>query len=184
MTVKTLEILLIILCWVIFFLYWIVSSKKTKAVKEVGMLGGNILWLLGIVLLFMLLSWLGPAYALPEVFLDIEILLVVIGTFLALWSRKALALNWSKDAALIKEQQLITNGPYRFIRHPIYTGFLFMSFGTALFTEKYLVVILPVIFLLFLGSKLTEEEKLLEKEFGDEYGRYKSKTKALIPFIW
>ena len=55
------------------------------------------------------------------------IAITLVGMLLSVASRKVLADNWSKDAALVENQQLVTNGPYRLVRHPIYTGFLLWS---------------------------------------------------------
>jgi protein-S-isoprenylcysteine O-methyltransferase Ste14 len=76
----------------------------------------------------------------------------------------------------------LTSGPYRFIRHPIYSGILLALLGTALATNLYWLIVL-----VFLGAyftySATVEERLMTTSFPDGYASYKAHTKMLIPFV-
>ena len=99
------------------------------------------------------------------------------------WARATLAGNWSADVVFKENHELVERGPYRYVRHPIYSGFILMAAGGILLlgTATALAVLLGLPVLLWL--KLSQEEALLTRHFPDEYPRYKARVKALIPFI-
>ena len=79
--------------------------------------------------------------------------------------------------------ELIRRGPYRLVRHPIYTGLLVMALGTALDVGQLRCwLALPLMAAAFL-IKLRQEEKLLLQHFPQEYPIYKRQVKALVPFV-
>jgi protein-S-isoprenylcysteine O-methyltransferase Ste14 len=86
---------------------------------------------------------------------------------------------------VFKEQhELIERGPYRFVRHPIYSGVLLMLFGTMLLSGTIAGVIVVVITVAALSVKARREERLLTKHFPDSYPRYRERVKsAIIPFV-
>ncbi|HWQ21086.1 MAG TPA: isoprenylcysteine carboxylmethyltransferase family protein, partial [Methanotrichaceae archaeon] len=92
--------------------------------------------------------------------------------------------NWSGDIELKKGHELITNGIYGVVRHPIYTGMLLMALGTLLLTGAIGSLLFFLIMLAFMLFKIKEEEELMTKHFPEEYPVYKRHVKALIPFIW
>ncbi len=105
------------------------------------------------------------------------------GLIVCILARKELAGNWAMQLDLKKNHELITSGPYKFVRHPIYTGFLLMFLGTAItigMAGGLIGVILQII-----GSflRIKNEEALMTKTFGKKYLEYKSHAKTLIPFL-
>lgn len=185
-------------CWVIFVFYWFFSALSVKSIRETrGWLGGNwypLLYLVGVSLMidFRFLGRLG----IPRDILAIRLLpptmavnmitvtVLVTGLVLAILARRTLARNWSGAVALKEDHELITMGPYYYVRHPIYTGMLLMMLGTAL---SFATVGASLGFLIiFVGVwlKLKQEEALLTKHFAQEYLLYKKRTKTLIPFVW
>jgi protein-S-isoprenylcysteine O-methyltransferase Ste14 len=80
------------------------------------------------------------------------------------------------------EPELVTSGPYRFVRHPIYSGLLLAVLGTALAVSLYWLIALSFLVAYFTYSA-TVEERLLTTSFPGEYARYKAHTKMLIPFV-
>ena len=112
--------------------------------------------------------------------LPIGISLFVLGCILGI----SALLKFGTIPAIRKKSNLITTGAYRVVRHPIYSGTLTAVLGWAILLKSIiLIVYFPCLFLLyFLG--LDREERILIKEYGDEYIDYKKKvTKRLIPFI-
>jgi protein-S-isoprenylcysteine O-methyltransferase Ste14 len=79
--------------------------------------------------------------------------------------------------------ELIRNGPYRYVRHPIYTGILLGLAGTVILIGEPIAVIGLLLILLAFLWKIRMEEQYLLEEFGDAYARYKSEVPALIPFL-
>lgn len=80
------------------------------------------------------------------------------------------------------EPELVTTGPYRTIRHPIYTGIIVALVGTALATSLLALIVAAVVAGYFIFSA-TREERFLAGEFPGTYPAYKARTKMLIPFL-
>jgi protein-S-isoprenylcysteine O-methyltransferase Ste14 len=109
--------------------------------------------------------------------------LIIGGAITTLSARVALARNWSGSVELQEGHELVMRGPYRFVRHPIYTGFLLMILGVALgrgTAQPFAIVLILVVVHVW---KLRAEEALLAQHFPQAYPDYKARTKALIPFV-
>jgi protein-S-isoprenylcysteine O-methyltransferase Ste14 len=81
-----------------------------------------------------------------------------------------------------EKPDLVTTGPYRYIRHPIYSGIILGLLGTALATTLYALIAVAVLAGLFIYSA-TREERFLAGEFPDAYPPYRARTKMLVPFL-
>lgn len=79
--------------------------------------------------------------------------------------------------------ELVTSGPYRYVRHPIYTGILIATIGTALAVSLYWLAVTLIIGPYFIFSA-TREEKYMTEQFPDDYPAYKKRSKMLLPFIF
>ena len=108
--------------------------------------------------------------------------LAVLGFFLLQWAHQALGNNWSDTPRLIKAQTLVTNGPYRWVRHPIYTAFLLIMSATLFLSANWFIgsmwigmTIVEVI------SRMSIEEAMLMEHFGDQYRVYRKRTGRLLP---
>jgi len=108
--------------------------------------------------------------------------LVLVGLFLAIWARVTLGGNWSARVTLKENHELIQRGPYRVVRHPIYSGLLLMIIGTAVLAGQVGGFIALVICFCGFWVKLRQEEALLSKHLPG-YSEYMQRTKALVPFI-
>jgi protein-S-isoprenylcysteine O-methyltransferase Ste14 len=91
--------------------------------------------------------------------------------------------NWSLSASIKEGHKMIKNGPYRFVRHPMYTSMLFVALGSGLLIANYPIIICTTIvgFAYYIRAK--KEETLLRVEF-PEYDKYASRTKMFIPGIF
>ena len=109
--------------------------------------------------------------------------LCVAGLAFALWARVTLGRNWSGVVTLKEGHELVERGPYRFVRHPIYTGMLIMSFATAL-VQSHMAGVLGVL-LMFASFwiKLGREETLMLRQFPERYAAYQQRVKRIIPFV-
>jgi protein-S-isoprenylcysteine O-methyltransferase Ste14 len=113
----------------------------------------------------------------------VGLVLFASGLALAVWARLCLGRNWGMPMTERAERaELVTSGPYRFVRHPIYSGLLLALLGTALATNLYWLIVLAFLGAYFIYSA-TVEERLLTTSFPGEYARYKAHTKMLIPFV-
>lgn len=107
----------------------------------------------------------------------------VLGLGVAIWARRTLAGNWSSDVTFKQGHELIESGPYRFVRHPIYTGLILMLLGTAMAkgrVQSWLGLLCQCI---GFWIKLRQEEKVMLQHFPNEYPSYRKRVKALVPFI-
>jgi protein-S-isoprenylcysteine O-methyltransferase Ste14 len=181
---------LIIACWLVFIGYWTISARGVKAVAERPTWSSipryRIPLLLGVVLLWFPFRYLGLAATLTphsEQAQAIGVFVCALGLFVAIWSRRTLAGNWSRDVTFKQGHELIQTGPYHFVRHPIYTGILLMSLGTAIVVGR-LHSWLGLIFMCAaFWIKLRQEESLMMRHFPNDYPAYRSRVKALVPFI-
>lgn len=186
---------LITLCWIIFVGYWLISSLGIK--KN---LNGRSFWQgarfrIGVIIVIFLLIQIptvrnyfhaiaNSKSASSNLILDsIGVALAVIGVALAIWARVHLGRNWGMPMSIKEKPDLVTSGPYAYIRHPIYTGILMAFIGSA-FVNGVFWFIPFVIFTVYFIYAAKSEEILMQKEFPNQYPAYMKKTKMLIPFIY
>ncbi|MGZ9234213.1 MAG: isoprenylcysteine carboxylmethyltransferase family protein [Anaerolineales bacterium] len=104
------------------------------------------------------------------------------GFALLQWSQNTLGRNWSDTPRMMKEQSLIISGPYQFIRHPIYTAFLFILGSTLLISANWFIGFAWIgMTLLEVASRIGFEESLMLEYFGDQYRAYMKGTGRLLP---
>ena len=107
-----------------------------------------------------------------------------LGMAFAIWARLILGSNWSGAVTIKHDHTLIQSGPYRIVRHPIYTGLLIALLGSAL-QYSYLRSLLGVLLIGFgFWLKSLFEEQFMAQRFGNEYLIYRQQVCALIPFIF
>jgi protein-S-isoprenylcysteine O-methyltransferase Ste14 len=109
---------------------------------------------------------------------------VVFGFVVAAWARTVLGRNWSYGTAFKEHHELVERGPYRYVRHPIYSGMLLMLAGLVIrLTDVASIIILLAILVSFL-IRIQQEEALLTRHFPVAYPAYKRRTKKLIPLVF
>jgi protein-S-isoprenylcysteine O-methyltransferase Ste14 len=107
-----------------------------------------------------------------------------LGLVVAIWARTILGGNWSAGVAFKARHELVRRGPYRYVRHPLYSGILLLALGLGIwFGNLTGVTIFAVMFVAF-WVRSREEEKLLTRHFPVDYPEYKRRTKALVPFVF
>ena len=98
---------------------------------------------------------------------------------------RVLGEQWAVAARLVEGHKLITEGPYRLVRNPIYTGMLGMMVATGLaVTQWWALLISIVVFLAGTYIRVRIEERLLRGQFGSAFDDYTSRVPAVIPGIW
>jgi|SRR5581483_2049681 len=108
----------------------------------------------------------------------------VCGIAFCFWARRTLGGNWSGTVTLKKDHELIQKGPYRFVRHPMYTGILTGLLGAAM-TMGQIGNFLGVALLTFaMLRKMRLEETYMRSHFGGRYVAYSQKTKKLVPYLF
>lgn len=191
--IPTLVFALVIICWFVFtgvFFF----RKKTEAAPEQKRETASIL---GVVLQFLAVAIVWsirrPAFSPIASFGKTMEMVVAAGTvgiaFLSVGiitaAVKTLGKEWSLTARLIEGHKLATRGPYRFMRHPIYTGMFGMLMATGL-AISYWFSLLPAIVIFILGTivRVRSEEKLLREQFGAEFEAYAARVPAFLPGIY
>lgn len=127
-------------------------------------------------------GWLGTAIF-PDhpALMLVCVAVTILGLLFAVWARLALGSNWSGTVTIKANHQLIRSGPYRFIRHPIYTGMLAALLATTV-TERLVIglVGLAIVFLA-LWRKAKREESFLSQEFGPAFDEHRQHTGMFLP---
>jgi protein-S-isoprenylcysteine O-methyltransferase Ste14 len=167
--------------WGVFWLYWLVAAVGAKrSVRSSRCRPPGLLLIVAVVLgRVFRTSTLAVHSPILQV---VGVVLFVSGLALAVWARIYLGRNWGMPMTERAEPELVTSGPYRFVRHPIYSGLLLAVLGTALATNIYWLIALVIAGAYFIYSA-TVEERLMTTSFPDDYPGYKTHTKMLIPFV-
>lgn len=181
---------IIVGCWIVFLVYWYFTALKVKVTAEQQTFSSAQKHRIPVLLGWFLMAFRG----LPEPFnfqltsrTDLTQIIgaavCVAGLLVTIWARKILAGNWSSDVTLKQGHELVKAGPYRFVRHPIYTGLLLMCLGAAI--DIGLLRAWLGVALVFVGFwiKLNQEETLMLRHFPDDYPTYRKQVKALVPFV-
>ncbi len=109
--------------------------------------------------------------------------LTILGLAFSAWARDVLGRNWSGRVIIQDHHELITAGPYGYVRHPLYTGLLIAMAGTTLISGELGAVLGFVFAIVFFNAKARREERILETEFGNAYTNYRVRTGGLLPRI-
>ena len=180
---------IVMVCWVAVTAFWIVSAFRVKRTKERQPLAGRLLYL-GLTVLVVILLQGGilklnfdrpvlPHNLATGILADVVVLL---GLWIAIWARVTLGGNWSSRVTLKEGHELIQRGPYRLIRHPIYSALLLMILGTAILVGRTGGFFALLICFGGFWVKARQEELLLTKHLPG-YPEYVARTKALVPFV-
>jgi len=109
--------------------------------------------------------------------------LSVAGVGFAIWARIYLGRNWSSHPTMKENHELVTTGPYAYVRHPIYTGLILTALGTTLTGTIFGVAVLIIAAGVFF-RRIDKEERIMLELFPDTYPAYQARTKKLIPWMW
>lgn len=177
--------------WTAFLLYWRILAVHTKQSVRIeptlSRLLRSLAFILAIALFFVphlpvptlcltllpqtrLTFWLGAAVN-------------ALGLLFAVAARHHIGRNWSGTVTLKQDHELITTGPYAFVRHPIYTGILTGFLGSAIALGQVRGLLATLLILIALWAKLRLEEQWMRQQFGHAYAAYAAHTAALIPFL-
>jgi protein-S-isoprenylcysteine O-methyltransferase Ste14 len=174
--------LAITLAWIVFWIYWLASAAASKESVSGGW--RTRLTGVGAIGVFLIAGVLrnGRLAEHSWILAAIGALLFACGIALAVWARLHLGRNWGMPMTERAEPELVTSGPYRFVRHPIYSGLLMAMLGTALVDNLLGLIVVAVLVAYFYYCGIVEERNLVAT-FPKAYPEYKSSTKMLIPFL-
>jgi protein-S-isoprenylcysteine O-methyltransferase Ste14 len=177
--------------WIAWLFYWLLAAIGAKRTQWQEKLGPGLIHRLPLTLAFLLLAL--PRFApalLRQRFLPFHpllggagIALTALGLAVAVWARVHLGRNWSAIVTVKEDHALIRSGPYRLMRHPIYSGVLLALLGTALaLGERRDLIALVLAFVALLYKSAIEEERMAAT-FPD-YDDYRRRTARLVPFVF
>jgi len=172
--------------WLVFAIVWAIGTASAKPVARSegskSYLSHNVFLVIGTLLL---MPWRFAPHRTPTLVADVvAIVLAWLGIGFTIWARLTLAGNWSANVTIKEGHELTTTGPYRWVRHPIYTGLLLALVGTAIGFSTWSALLSIPFFVIGLVLKLRIEERFLREQFGPAYDAYAVRSKALIPFLW
>jgi len=162
----------------------VVSKFNFQAVARIDRRArwGILLQMLGYTLLWQGAFWTRQ----PEAWrVTLLVLFLALANGLSWTGTRALGRQLRLDAAVGADHELIRRGPYRFVRHPIYTSMLCVILGTGLITAPYpLLVASILVYLAGTEIRVRIEDGLLAASFGAAFLEYRKSTRRYIPFIW
>ena len=178
-------------CWIIFVVVWLLGAISTKrAICRESSTERVRYWLMLVVGYFLVIKssslpspfdWLVVPHTMSSAW--IGAFLCVSGLVFAVWARVILGRNWSGVITLKEGHELVERGPYRVVRHPIYTGIVVMFSGTAVAIGYFGGFLGLLLVFVSFWLKLKREEDLMLKHFPDKYAAYQVRVKRIIPFL-
>jgi protein-S-isoprenylcysteine O-methyltransferase Ste14 len=175
--------------WLVFGLYWLVSALKRKKTKQRESWVQRGWYLIPLIAAAWFLggaqprySWLGQRF-IPEnlAVAWLGAAMTAAGIAIALWARWHLGTNWSGTVTLKEGHELIRTGPYRTIRHPIYTGILLAMIGSAVTWGQVRGLLMAAILWAAFYVKARREESFLAQEFGERFAEHVQHTGMFLP---
>ena len=176
--------------WIVYALIFLLSSKGSleKAKRaDPASIGGIIFQTLSYVMVWSLpRRHETPLFPLGLSFQFLSTILVVVIIILSLWMMSAavrvLGKQWSLQARVLEDHKLVREGPYRFVRHPIYTGMLGMIMAAGLAWSHWIgFLIALILFTIGTAIRVRSEEKLLREQFGAAFDDYKRSVPGVVP---
>jgi len=110
--------------------------------------------------------------------------LFALGIILLAFAMKMLGGLYTSYLGIQPMHHLVTNGPYKYVRHPGYLGEIMSMFGVGISLGSIVGIGLAIISVFLVLKRLQHEEEMLMTELGNEYQNYAKRTKRLIPFIY
>ena len=171
--------------WTAFWIYWIVAAFSMKR--------GHAAWardlriraviLVLVIVLVRVGAFRHESDNSAPLRSGVGLALLVAGLGFAIWARIHIGRNWGTPMSQKEDPELVTTGPYRLVRHPIYTGILAAGIGSAVALNWAWLIAVALAGVYFIYSATVEERNMTE-QFPTAYPDYKRSTKMLIPFIF
>jgi protein-S-isoprenylcysteine O-methyltransferase Ste14 len=179
------------ICWGVFVVVWLMAAIFTKRTVYRESIARRFRYMIPILIGWYLVSRgyrLGSPFNIhviprTDAILVAAAILCVFGLGFCLWARAVLGRNWSGTVTLKQDHELIVRGPYRLVRHPIYTALLAMLMATAI-EQGHIAGMIGLVFVFIsFWIKSTDEEEVMLGQFSDQYRAYQLRTKRLVPFV-
>jgi len=170
----------------VIWVLWAIGAKRTQVRESIqSRLGCLVFTFSAFYAMFsrdVALGWMQLRILPHEIWIaNLGIAITAIGLLFAIWARAYLGANWSGTVTVKVGHQLIRSGPYRWVRHPIYTGMILAMIGTA--TNRGQLRGFIAVILLWIGFTMKSriEERFMTATFGPEYDEYRRTTGGIVP---
>jgi len=174
------------ICWLTFFLVWIATAMRGGQLRRRYSPGcGAVRLLVGVGVLFGVVFGRLTSDVFGQFTQGVAAagsVLCIAGLLVAIWARVTLGSNWGMPMTLHENPELVTSGPYRYVRHPIYTGMSAMVIATVLVFPPALMW--AAVMAVYMVLSAFREEHDMARRFPDSYPAYKQRTKMLVPFVF
>jgi protein-S-isoprenylcysteine O-methyltransferase Ste14 len=176
-------------CWIAWVLYWVIMAFRTKrTIERRGFIGYRLAALIVIVgwvaaTRLLHLSSQAQLWQRTLTLGAVSDCIVLAGVAFTVWARITLGRNWSAEVTFKQDHELIESGPYALARHPIYTGMIVMALGTAINYGRAIGFALFLSLCVGFWWKARQEERIMSNHFPDAYAEYKTRVRAIIPFL-
>jgi protein-S-isoprenylcysteine O-methyltransferase Ste14 len=170
--------------WAAFWLYWLVAAFSVKRGRVAWSRELRIRTVITVVVILLIRfgAFRGHGINTDQWRVGVGLVLFVLGLGFAMWARIHIGRNWGMPMTQKDEPELVTSGPYRLVRHPIYSGILAAGVGTAVALSWLWLAAVALAGVYFVYSA-TVEERYLTEQFPDSYPAYTRSTRMLVPFI-
>ena len=171
--------------WAAFWIYWLVAAFSMKRGRVAWSRELRIRAVIAVlaILLIRLGAFRDHGLNSDPLRAGVGLVLFADGLAFAIWARLHIGRNWGSPMSQKTETELVTSGPYRRVRHPIYSGILIATIGTAVALSWAWLIAVALAGIYFVYSAIVEERNLTE-QFPDTYPAYKDSTKMLLPFVF
>ncbi len=176
---------IVLVAWAVFWIYWLAASVDVKRgrTRWVRFAGVRVAVVLIVLLLVRVKAFEGQTITRDPWLQGIGLAILVSGLAVAVWARLYLGRNWGTPMSEKIDPELVTTGPYRRVRHPIYSGIIGAMVGTAVAVSWYWLTAVALLGPYFVYSAVMEE-RYMAGLFPDAYPDYKRSSKMLVPFLF
>jgi protein-S-isoprenylcysteine O-methyltransferase Ste14 len=171
--------------WAAFWIYWLVAAFSMKRGREAWSRELRVSVVIGAlaIVLIKLGAFRHHGLNSDPWRAGAGLVLFAVGLAFSIWARIHIGRNWGSPMSQKNEPELVTTGPYRLVRHPIYAGLLVATVGTAVALTWAWLIAAALVGVYFIYSAVFEERNLTS-QFPDTYPAYKRSSKMLVPFIF
>ena len=175
--------------WIAMMVYWSAAAKRSapavRAESAASRSTHQLMLNLALLLAFIRFPWTGARW-LPVSLLVVSVgLIIQVGSMLLdIWAMRCLGRNWSSAVTIKVDHELVRSGPYRLVRHPIYTAMIGMYLGTAIVSGELHGLLGVALCAVAYWRKTRMEEHGLREVFGKTYEEYRRESWALVPWVF
>ena len=181
---RAVEIIFIV-GWGAFWAYWLAAAFSMRRTRIVWsqQLRIRVVLVVAFIVLVRLHIFRDRGLNTGPWLVGLGLVLFALGLACAVWARVHIGRNWGPPMTQKEQPQLVTSGPYRLIRHPIYSGILLAGIGTAMALSWLGMIAVGLAGVYFVYSATVEEHYMAE-QFPETYPAYRRATKMLVPFVF